>query len=577
MATAHEEKPLNWHQSWLPGGLWPAVRKPFYSVVLFSAVANLLLLTAPLFMLQIYDRVLTSHSIPTLLALTLLATVLIGFFALLDMVRQRVLARIGLRVHGELASPVFQRAIDLGDGSPEQRGSDQPLADLNLVRQWLAGSGPVALLDLPWLPFYLLIIFLLHVWLGVIATIGALVMLVLTALNEIIVRGSVMKARAPGQKSQKTARMSARNDEAVRAMGMVGALTSRWRRQQVLAQEHQLRGDDGAAGFSAAIKATRLLLQIILLAFGGYLVIASEMTAGAMIAASIIGARALAPVEAAASQWRQMLEMRGATARLNELLMGGPKPSPVQLPSPTKTLLLEKMTVIPPGTTKPALRQISMTLQAGQGLSVVGSCASGKSTLARALVGIWPSAMGTIRLDGATLNQWSTAERGRHTGYLPQDVQLFDGTVAENIARFEEGVSDEDVVKAAQLAGAHDHIVRLSEGYNTRIGDSGMLLSAGQRQVIGLARALFRMPFLIVLDEPNANLDAEGEAALVRAIRAAREQGSIVVVMAHRPSVVAATDMTLMLSGGRMQAFGPRDAVLKKVLAPVGEKKVAAQ
>jgi len=253
LATAHEEKPLNWHQSWLPGGLWPAVRKPFYSVVLFSAVANLLLLTAPLFMLQIYDRVLTSHSIPTLLALTLLATVLIGFFALLDMVRQRVLARIGLRVHGELASPVFQRAIDLGDGSPEQRGSDQPLADLNLVRQWLAGSGPVALLDLPWLPFYLLIIFLLHVWLGVIATIGALVMLVLTALNEIIVRGSVMKARAPGQKSQKTARMSARNDEAVRAMGMVGALTSRWRRQQVLAQEHQLRGDDGAAGDAAVV------------------------------------------------------------------------------------------------------------------------------------------------------------------------------------------------------------------------------------------------------------------------------------------------------------------------------------
>jgi PrtD family type I secretion system ABC transporter len=577
LATLQGEEPLNWHQRWVPGGMWAQIRKPFYSVVLFSAVANLLLLTAPLFMLQIYDRVLTSHSIPTLLALTLLAVVLIGFFALLDMVRQRVLARIGLQVHGKLAAPVFQRAIDLGDGTPAQRGSDQPLADLNMVRQWLAGSGPVAILDLPWLPLYLLIIFLLHVWLGVVATIGALVMLVLAALNEIVVRGSVVKAREPGQKSQMTARMSARNDEAVRAMGMVGALSSRWQRQQVSAQEHQLRGDDGAAGFSAAIKATRLLLQIILLAFGGYLVIASEMTAGAMIAASIIGARALAPVEAAASQWRQMIEMRSATARLNALLSGGPKVPPVQLPSPAKSLSLEKMTVIPPGATKPTLRQISMTLQAGQGLSVVGACASGKSTLARALVGIWPAAMGTIRLDGATLEQWSAADHGQHMGYLPQDVQLFDGTVAENIARFEERTDDVDVVKAAQLAGAHDQIVRLSEGYNTRIGDGGMLLSAGQRQVIGLARALYRMPFLIVLDEPNANLDAAGEGALVRAIRAAREQGSIVVVMAHRPSVVAATDMTLMLAEGRVQAFGPRDAVLKKVLAPVGGKKVAAE
>jgi ATP-binding cassette subfamily C protein PrsD len=273
----------SWHDQWIPGGQWARIKRPFASVVTFSAVANLLLLTSPLFMFQIYDRVLTSHSVPTLLALTLLAVVMIGFFALLDLVRQRVMARIGMSVHAHLAEPVFRQAIGLGDGSEAQRGSDQPLVDLNHIRQFLAGSGPIAILDLPWMPFYLMIIYLLHPWLGVVATIGAAIMLVLAALNELAVRRSVTNAREPGMASLQTARMSARNDEVVHAMGMAGGLTARWRRQQRTALGTQMQGEDGSAGISAAIKGVRLLLQVGILALGGYLVIQGEMTAGSMI------------------------------------------------------------------------------------------------------------------------------------------------------------------------------------------------------------------------------------------------------------------------------------------------------
>ena len=553
-----------WHHAWIPGGLWPLARRSFFSVVLFSALANVLLLTSPMFMLQIYDRVLTSHSIPTLMALAALAFVLIGFFALFDLVRQRVLVRLSMGLYRRLAGPVFERTMH----RDSELVTDQPLNDLASWRQFMAGPGPVALLDLPWMPVFLFIIYLLHPLLGIIATLGGVVILALAGLNQIIAACASEGVFGPAQSARQVARTSVANHDALQAMDMSQAMAARWRSASDEALRFQLPGDDGAGAVGAGLKAVRLVVQVLLLGVGAWLVIDASMTAGAMIAASIIGARALAPVESAAAHWRGLLEMRAATRRLNAVLAGEAAHANTQLPAPQARLSVEKITLIPPGAEKPTLRQVAFSLETGQGLSVVGPSAAGKSSLARALAGIWEPNIGSIRLDGATLDQWQAGARGRHIGYLPQDIQLFSGTIADNIARFSNDASDAEIVAAAQLAGIHDQIVRLPEGYNTLLAEGGANLSGGQRQGIGLARALYSMPFLIILDEPNANLDGKGEAALVRAIRAAREAGSIVVVMAHRPSVVAATDMTLMLSEGRMQAFGPRDEVLRRVIAP---------
>ena len=537
------------------------------TVVLISGVVNLLALTGSFYMLQIYDRVLTSRSLPSLLALSILALVLYLFQGVLDVIRAQVMQRLASRVDRSLSAKAHEALIKLRQVAGSAAGSGQPLRDAEAVRNYLSGPGPIALVDLPWMPLYVGFVFILHPLLGWLTLVGTVVLIGIALATEWLLRApSDAMARATRQRWQ-LAEASERNYEALNAMGFAHRFARRFTEvseRQITANE---RLGDVVSGTGALSRVFRLMLQSGLLGFGAYLVIAGEMSAGAIIACSIAAARALAPVEQAIGSWRGLTAARQSAARLEAVLANLPPPtSPISLPPPRKSLNVEAVSVQVPGTGLTALNAITFEVKAGSVLAVIGPSAAGKSTLARVLTGVWPVARGAVRLDEAALASYPLEERGAHIGYLPQDMQLFDGTITENIARFEDRPDSKKVLAAAQAAGVHELVLRLPDGYETRIGEGGSQLSAGQRQRIALARALYGDPFLVVLDEPNSNLDADGELALVTAISSVKARGGIVVVVAHRPSVLTTADLVAVISGGHLTAFGPRDEILRKVL-----------
>ncbi|MEM7068165.1 MAG: type I secretion system permease/ATPase [Pseudomonadota bacterium] len=550
------------------------LRSTFWSVGLFSCAVNLLMLTGPLFMLQVYDRVLASGSVPTLVALFGLVVVLFVFLGVFDLIRTKVLSRAGCRIDTELSGIANKAWIFAGlvPGLAKSR----PLSDLGNIRQFLGSNGLPSLFDLPWVPIYLAVVYLLHVWLGLLATAGAVVVIGATILNELITRKPIKEASAFELRDMQFAEIANRNAESIIAMGMVGKLTDYWQsiRHMALANG-QLAG--ARSEFIAAFnKSIRLLLQSGILALGAYLALLQEITPGTMIAASIIGGRALAPVDAAIANWRNFIRARQAYGRLSELLSRvGIEEQPLELPIPKGKVSVSGLVKMPPGGAsgslagKPILQGLQFDLEPGDGLGVIGPSASGKSSLARLLVGLWMPEKGAVRLDGATFDQWDRDKVGKFVGYFPQNVELLTGTVRQNIARFDEDVSDEEIVAAAKLADVHELILNLPDGYSTDLAKGMQILSGGQVQRIGLARAVLRTPPLVVLDEPNSNLDTAGDEALTGAIHQLRQAGSCVVVMAHRPGAIAAVNKVLMLREGRQVEFGDRDEILAKVLQPV--------
>ncbi|GJD94574.1 type I secretion system permease/ATPase [Methylobacterium iners] len=544
-------------------------RTAFIGVGVMSGLINVLYLTGSFFMLEVYDRVIPSRSVPTLVGLMVLALVLYAFQGALEALRSRILARVGAALDEALSARVFDIVVRAPLKGATPGDGLLPLRDLDQLRGFLAGSGPSALFDLPWMPIYLVICFLFHPLIGVAALIGAGVLAALTYLTDRSTRAPSQASTVHGMRRNGLAEAGRRNAEVLAAMGMQGRFAARWgeaNRDYMMTQQHVA---DVAGGFGAGSKVFRMALQSGVLALGAWLVINNMASAGIIIASSILVARALAPAELAIANWRGFVQARQSWTRLSELFARIPAANdPHALPAPTESLVAEGVSVVPPGTQRVVVQDLSFGLRAGQGLGVIGPSASGKSSLVRALVGVWPPARGKVRLDGAALDQWSSADLGPHIGFLPQEVELFAGSISENIARFDPGARSEDVIAAARAAGVHELILRLSEGYDTRIGEGGAGLSAGQRQRIGLARALYGDPFLVILDEPNANLDNEGENALTRAIMGVRERGGICIVVAHRPSALAAVDLILMMADGRAQAFGPKDEVLKQVLRP---------
>src|SRR6516162_5610784 len=546
-----------------------ACRTAFIGVGIMSCMINLLYLTGSLFMLEIYDRVLPSRSVPTLIGLIILAGGLYVAQGILDLIRGRILGRIGTSLDEALNARVFDTIVRLPLMVGGRNEGLQPLRDLDNVRSFLGSLGPGAFFDLPWLPFYLAICFAFHPLIGVTALVGAIILVTLTILTEFLSRTPAREATGLAARRNDLAASSRRNAEVLVAMGMAGRLNKRWSEANQNYLAGNQRASDVAGGLGAVAKVMRMMLQSAVLAVGAYLVIHQEATAGIIIAGSILSARALAPVDLAIAHWKSFVAARHSWQRLTHLLEQMPvKPAPTLLQSPTSRLSVEGVGIVAPGDQKVIVQDVNFALTTGAGLGVIGPSGSGKSSLARALVGVWQPFRGKVRLDGAALDQWSTEVLGRHVGYLPQDVELFAGTVAQNISRFDPEAKPEAVLAAAKEAGVHEMIIKMRDGYNTQVGEQGTALSAGQAQRVALARALYGEPFLIVLDEPNSNLDTEGDEALTRAVRAARERGAIVVVVAHRPIGIEAMDQILVLKDGRLQAFGPKEQVLAQVLQP---------
>lgn len=544
-----------------------ACRRTFITFGLFSAVLNILALTGSLFMLEVYDRVLPSRSVPTLVGLLCLVVVLYLFQGFLDAIRGRLLSRVAMHLDLSLTERIYDLIVRLPLQAPRGGEGIQPVRDLDTIRGYLSGRGPTAFFDLPWLPFYLAICLAFHVWIGVTVLIGAIILISVTVLTEIYARDHVREATQTGAERSRLAETSRRNAEAIAALGMMDHLQGRWRATNRKYIVGQLQATDITEGLGSLGRVFRMLLQSVVLAVGAYLVINQQATAGIIIASSILSARALAPVDLAISQWKGLVAARQARARLEKLLTLIPTvPEPTPLPAPSSSLSVENISVAPPQSQRPVIQDVNFTLKNGNGLGVIGPSASGKSSLARALIGIWPPARGSVRLDAAALDQWAARDRGRYIGFLPQNVELIEGTVGENIARFDPDADPSDIVSAAKTAGVHELIVRLPQGYDTPVGEQGRNLSGGQQQRIALARAVYGDPFLLVLDEPNSNLDSDGDAALTNAILSVRARGGIVVVIAHRPSALAGVDHVLALANGRQQAFGPKDEVLAQIL-----------
>jgi PrtD family type I secretion system ABC transporter len=535
-----------------------------------SCMINLLYLTGSLFMLEVYDRVLPSRSVPTLVGLAILAGGLYIAQGVLDLIRGRILGRVGTSLDEALNARVFDTVVRLPLIVGGRNEGLQPLRDLDNVRSFLGSMGPGAFFDLPWLPFYLAICFAFHVMIGLTALVGAIILVTLTVVTEFLSRAPAREATGLAARRNDLAATSRRNAEVLVAMGMAGRLTRRWSEANQNYLEGNQRASDVTGGLGAIAKVLRMTLQSAVLAVGAYLVIHQEATAGIIIAGSILSARALAPVDLAIAHWKGFVAARQSWHRLNRLLESLPaRAVPTLLQSPSSRLSVEAVSIVPPGDQKVIVQDVTFALAAGNGLGVIGPSGSGKSSLVRALVGVWQPVRGKVRIDGAALDQWSPDVLGRHIGYLPQDVELFAGSVAQNICRFDPEARSEAIIAAAEGAGVHQMIIKMRDGYDTQIGEQGAALSAGQAQRVALARALYGDPFLIVLDEPNSNLDTEGDAALTRAVRAARERGAIVVVVAHRPVGIEAVDMLLVLREGRMHAFGPKDTVLGQVLQRV--------
>lgn len=543
-------------------------RRAFWSVAVFSGAVNMLMLAGPLYMLQIYDRVLSSRSVPTLVALTIFLVGAYAFQGAFDLIRSRIVVRAASALDHHLGTSVHAAVVRLGIQSRLPGEALQPVRDLDQIRAFLSAAGPIAIVDLPWMPIFLCVCFLIHPWLGMLSVAGAVILIALTVLTE---RASRDPARTVARDAGTRGAMieaDRRNSETVVAMGMAGTLAKRWAGINARYLGAMQRSTDVVGSYGSVTKVLRLLLQSFILGVGAYLVIKQELTAGAMIAASIMMGRALAPIETAIANWRGFVAARQGVRRLSELLARlRPTDTATELPKPKLNLVVEQVAIAAPGSQSAILNNVAFRLSAGEVLGIIGPSGAGKTSLLRTLVGIWRPARGVVRIDGAALDQWDTEVLGKNIGFVSQAIELFDGTVAENIARMAAMPDSDTVLQAARAAGAHEMILRLPSGYDTPIGEAGTVLSAGQRQRIALARALYGDPFLIALDEPHANLDNEGEIALTQAIQTAKARGAIVILIAHRPSALAVCDKVLFLANGTQQAFGPRDEVLQKVLA----------
>lgn len=536
----------------------------FISAAAFSFIINMLLLAPSLYMLQVYDRVLSGRSVETLVMMTLLLVVLLVMMGCLEMVRTKLLVEAGSGIDDQMGGHVLNRMITSSvslDNRPYMNG----LRDLQLIKQFLTGSGILAFFDAPWLPAYMAILYLMHPIYFIVGMLGALAMLILAMLNEKSTRKPLEEAGSHGRQASEYIEKSLRNGEVVNAMGMHQGIVSRWRGLNSKVLSRQRKASHRAGAISGSTKFLRQTLQSVMLGIGAYLVLQDQSSAGMMIAATIMFGKAIAPIEHAISSWKVMIEARSAYGRLDSFLKSLPEDAPhMQLPPPEGNISVERASFGIKAINKVLLRDISFELSAGETLGLIGPSAAGKSTLARMLVGVWQPLAGFVRLDGAELATWRSEELGKYIGYLPQDVELFGGTIAENIARLGT-IDSEAVVEAATLAGVHEMILRLPDGYDTQIGDGGLVLSGGQRQRIGLARALYGSPKVVVLDEPNANLDAEGEIALNNAILKLKKMGATIVIIAHKISLMAAVDKLLVLKDGLQVMFGAREEVLNAI------------
>lgn len=554
-----------------------SLRRRFLQAAAFSAAISLLMLTGPLYMLQIYDRVLASGSVPTLVGLFIIVLVLYGFMGVYEFMRSRLLTRAAYRFD-ELTGELSFRALLEGDGNP---ASGSAMRDLEIVRAFLSGPAIRGLFDLPWIPVFLIAVFIIHPWLGYLTLAGAGVVVAVALINEWSSRTPTARAMQFDGVERAFVGQALRNAETIRALGMRATIARRWREAHGASLEQSQIGGDRSDLFAAGSRVFRLLLQSMLLTGGAYFALQQEISAGMIVGVSILAGRALAPIDQVIGQWRSIGRAIEAHRRLRAEFDSAPaERRRVALPVPLGSVQINGVTKLMPGGTQKGrpriLEQISLELEPGDVLGVIGNSAAGKSSLARILVGIWKPDLGEIRLDGATLDQWDPDMLGQHVGYLPQHVELLPGTIAENIARFEPKARDDDIFLAARAAGVHDLILGLPDGYDTRVGAGGQSLSGGQVQRLGLARALFRLPKLIVLDEPNAHLDAHGDDSLTETIRFLRQTGSTVVVMAHRPSVLAEATKVLILHKGRVAKFGPREEIFRLAMqsVPSGPRKV---
>lgn len=541
-------------------------RSGLIAVALASAVINMLYLTSSLFMLQVYDRVIPSQSIPTLVALSLLALCLYLFQGAFEIVRSRMLTRISGLFDEAAGTLVFEAAVKAPVRAGSGNGGLLLMRDFDRVKAFLSSTGLPAFFDLPWLPFYIAICFLFHPLIGIVAIAGAIVLIVLTYLTHVSAQRSANELSKVARERDALLAAAHRNAGVVEAMGMGHDLAASWSQLNSRYRHIHRKGADGANVYATSSKIFRIALQSAVLALGAVLVINNQASGGIIIAASILLSRSLAPAEQAIANWQGFVLSLQSWRRLRPALLDGAKrTAPLALPRPEKTFSVNALFSGPPDQSCAIIANVSFTLKSGDAVAVIGPSASGKSSLARALTGIWPIRSGSVRLDNAALDQWSDTDRGNHIGYLPQEIELFDGTVAQNIARFRTDAHACSIIEAATTAGVHDMILKLTNGYETEIGPGGSALSAGQRQRIALARALFGNPFLIVLDEPNSNLDADGEVALSDAIRRIRERGAIVVVIAHRASALNSVDLVLMMMDGRVAAFGPKTEIMPKI------------
>lgn len=546
-------------------------RRLFGVLALFSGVINLLMLVPSVYMMQVFDRVLTSRNETTLLMLSLILLIFFALSCALEWVRGQVMIKMsaGLDTHlGErVFDAAFQRSLKEHNANPAQ-----VLSDLNSIRQFVTGPGVVALFDAPWLPIYLVATFLFHPWLGVFTVVGSLILVGLGIWNELATRKSMSEANRLSVSSSSYVNSTLQNAEVIQALGMLTPLRRRWFEVQQRVITEQGEASDRSSLIAALSRFVRMTWQSLALGLGAVLVIENQISAGVMIAVSVLLGRAMAPAEALIGSWKQMGSAKSSYERLNRLLKEFPQePARMPLPAPSGALSIERLVVTPPGQQRPAVNGVTIKLDKGEVLAIIGPSASGKSSLTRAMVGIWPTSHGSVRLDNAEISQWSREALGPHLGYLPQDIELFDGTIAQNIARFGE-VDSSKVIEAAQLAGIHEMILHFPKGYDTLLGNGGLGLSGGQKQRVGLARALYGKPALVVLDEPNSNLDEAGEAALLQALRQLKADGSTVVLVTHRPSVLGVVDKLLFIKDGIQQLYGPRDQVMKTLVPQNAQK-----
>ena len=535
------------------------LRPAILVAIIFSLFINVLALVSPIYMLQIYDRVLSSRNEMTLLFITIIAVFLFVIYSILEAMRTQVLVRAGIKFDGEVRGPVFKSVLD---GTLTGRGGGpQAFRDVDIVREFMTGAGLIAFCDVPWIPVFVFVCFVLHPYFGILAIIAGLIILALAVWNDFATRVPLQRATVASIGAQNDASTTLRNAEVMHAMGMWRGLQRRWelRRDDLIAW--QASASDRGGGIMASIKLVRQVVQTLILGGGAYLAITGKISAGAMIAASILVGRALAPIEAAVGQWKHFIAARGAwdrvqaTFRSNEA--GG---SRMPLPAPKGKLSAEAASIVPPGGTRAVVHGVTFALEPGTTLGIIGPSAAGKSSLMRGIVGVWPVAAGAIKVDGFDLRQWDPLQLGQYVGYLPQDVELFSGTVADNVARFSDFKIDE-VIEAARIAGVHEMVQALPNGYDTQIGEGGTALSAGQRQRLALARAMFRRPPLLVLDEPNASLDASGEQALAQAI-AYMKRTTTIIFSTHKTNLLGLADKIMLLQNGQVAQFGDRDGVL---------------